>query len=104
MLTRHASAGLSLMRIKTGSGLRQPGLTAFARAALTRMKGLTPLIFMTAVKPKVVMEISNPYVHGAGSSHPEATILFLSDVTGRTGALTSNKLTEAAGEACMGRG
>jgi hypothetical protein len=56
------------------------------------------------VKPKVVMEISNPYVHGAGSSHPEATILFLSDVTGRTGALTSNKLTEAAGEACMGRG
>jgi hypothetical protein len=47
------------MRSKTGSGLRQPGLMAFARKALTRMKGLTSLIFMTAVKLEVVMEISN---------------------------------------------
>ena len=48
MLMCHGSAGLPLMRTRTGSGLRQPGLMAFAREALTRTKGLTPLIFMTA--------------------------------------------------------
>jgi len=50
MLMRHAFAGLPLMRTRTGSGLRQPGLMVFARTALTRMKGLTPLIFMIAVE------------------------------------------------------
>jgi hypothetical protein len=54
---RHAFAGMPLMRTRTGSGLRQPGLMVFARVALTRMKGLMPLIFMTAVKVEVVMEI-----------------------------------------------
>jgi hypothetical protein len=33
---------------------------AFALRVLTRMKGLTPLIFMTAVKPEAPMEIPNP--------------------------------------------
>jgi hypothetical protein len=42
---RHAFAGLPLTRSRTGSGLRHPGLMAFARMALTKMKGLTPLIF-----------------------------------------------------------
>ena len=54
MFIRHAFGGLPLMRTRTGSGLRQPGLMAFAREALTRMKGLTPLILMTAVKLEVV--------------------------------------------------
>jgi hypothetical protein len=34
-------------------------LDAFAREALTRMKGLTPLISVTAVKLEVVMELSD---------------------------------------------
>jgi hypothetical protein len=37
---------------------------AFARAALTRMKGLTPLIFMTAVKLKVVMGTGEACIRG----------------------------------------
>jgi hypothetical protein len=37
---------------------------AFARAALTRMKGLTPLIFMTAVKLKVVMGTGEACIGG----------------------------------------
>jgi hypothetical protein len=41
---------LPFMRTRTGSGLRQPGLMAFAREAFTRMKGLTPRIFITALK------------------------------------------------------
>jgi hypothetical protein len=60
MLMRHAFSGLQLMRTRTGSGLRHPGLMAFALRALTRMKGLTPLICMTAVKPEAPMEILNP--------------------------------------------
>jgi hypothetical protein len=46
------------MLLATGRGLRQPGLMALARRALTRMKGLTPLILMAAVKTEVVMEIA----------------------------------------------
>jgi hypothetical protein len=61
MLMRQALSGLPLMRTRTGSGLRHPGLMAFALRVLTRMKGLTPLIFMTAVKPEAPMEIPNPY-------------------------------------------
>ena len=57
MLMRHASAGLPLMRTRTGSGLRQPGLMAFARKALTRMKGLMLRIAMIAVKLIVVMHM-----------------------------------------------
>src|SRR6202035_4468812 len=51
MLMRHAFAGLPLMRTRTGSGLRQPGLMTLAREGLTRMKGVTPRILMTALKP-----------------------------------------------------
>lgn len=50
MLMCDPSAGWPLMRRSTGSGLRQPGLMRFMREALTRMKGLTPRIFMVAVK------------------------------------------------------
>src|ERR1700736_6040776 len=58
---RHAVAGLPLRRTRTGRGLRHPGLMAFARNALTRIKGLPFRIFMTAAKPKVVMEIPDSY-------------------------------------------
>ena len=55
--------------------MRQPGLMAFAREALTRTKGLAPRIFITAVKP-VVMEIGphpNPLSmrDGTGAARPQ---------------------------------
>jgi len=62
MLMRHASAGVPLTRTRTGSGLRQFGLMALAREALTRMKGLMPLIFMTAVKVEVAIGVSKSYL------------------------------------------
>jgi hypothetical protein len=46
-------SGLPLMRTQTGSGLRQPDLTAFARRALTKTYGLIPRILMVAVKVEV---------------------------------------------------
>src|ERR1700675_3752294 len=61
MLMCHAFAGLPLTRTRTGRGRRQPALIAVAREGLTRMNGLPPRIFITAVKP-VVMEISTHLV------------------------------------------
>src|SRR6266853_1521750 len=92
MLMRQGSAGLPLMRTRTGSGLRQPGLMAFDRKALTRMKGLTPLIFMTAVKPKVVIGISagidvktpmqGPFRPCGGTRNCRNLIIFMADNRG----------------------
>jgi hypothetical protein len=59
MLMRHGRAGLPLMRTRVGSGLRQPGLMASAREALTRIKGLLSRILMTALK-FIIMAILSP--------------------------------------------
>jgi len=50
MLIGHAPDGLPLIRTRTGSGFRQACLMEVALEALTRIKGLTPRIFMTALK------------------------------------------------------
>jgi hypothetical protein len=42
--------GLSFIRTKTGSGLRQPGVRASARAELTATNGLIPLLCINALK------------------------------------------------------
>src|SRR5579864_2186018 len=54
MLMRHGLAGLPLMRNRTGSGLRQFALTAFARAGLTRTKGFTPRILIVAANRELM--------------------------------------------------
>jgi hypothetical protein len=51
MLMRHGFFfGSPLTRTSTGSGFRQPGLMARARAALTRTYGLMPRILIGATK------------------------------------------------------
>jgi hypothetical protein len=50
MLMRHGTFGLPLIRTCTGIGLRQPRLSAPARAALTGMYGLMPCILTAELK------------------------------------------------------
>src|SRR5579859_700248 len=68
MFMRQACSGLPLMRTRTGSGFRQPGLIELARNALTRMYGLIPRIRMTAVKRKTAMGPANYPIAGQFSA------------------------------------
>ena len=89
MLIRHAFAGLPSMRSRIGIGLRQPGLTEFAREVLTWMKGLTPRMFMTELK-RVVMEISSPLSLDSSitAQVPTATALALNNMNGGNNSQT----------------
>jgi hypothetical protein len=49
MLTRQRSGGFPFIRIKTGSGLRHPGLRVHAKEELTSTNGLIPRICITAL-------------------------------------------------------